>query len=360
MEIGIIGLPMVGKTTLFNLLTHGREETSRFFSGRTDVHVGVARVPDRRLDFLSSLYRPRRTVYPQIQFIDVVGLVRGSSQGAGVGNRFLEAIRNADALLHVVRAFRSEEVPHVEDSLNPARDLSTVQTELLLADLELVEKRLEKISAKKKKDSAVEEEVLLRCREALEREVPLHTLKLSSEEEAYLRGYMLLTQKPMLLVANVDEEQWRQGEYPGKRELVDWAAAHSVPYLEVCGLLELEIDRLEPEDRRAFLQDLGLEETGIDRVARAAYRQLGLISFFTVGEDEVKAWQIPQGTPAREAAGKIHSDMARGFIRAEVVAYVDLERLGSMAKAREGGLLRLEGKEYVVQDGDIITFRFNV
>ncbi|MCL6635080.1 MAG: redox-regulated ATPase YchF [Peptococcaceae bacterium] len=362
LNCGLIGLPMVGKTTIFNLLTGAGAETSNFLTGRAETNVGAARVPDRRVDFLSGLYRPRKTTYAQIQFSDVPGLVRGSSQGKGVGNQFLSAVRNADLLVHVVRAFVNPEVPHVDDSIDPLRDIETVGLELLFADMEIVEKRIERIKGGKKvkKEHALELAIMEKCLAALENEIPIGRLELSEEERLALKNYSFLTEKPLLLAVNTDEGQFRSRTYPGRDELESYAAARGLPVLEICGKIEMEISQLPDEDREVFLADLGVAQSGIDRLARAAYGYLGLISFFTVGEDEVKAWTIRKGTDARRAAGKIHSDFERGFIKAEVVKYSDLESLGSMAKVREKGLFRLEGKEYVVQDGDIINFRFNV
>lgn len=362
MKIGIVGLPTAGKTTLFNLLTNAQTSTSSFFSGKTDANVGVARVPDGRIDRLSEMYKPRKTIYAQIEFTDVPGLVRGASQGEGVGNQFLTAIRPVDALVHVVRAFAHEEVPHVEGSIDPARDIETVNMELLFADLEVIEKRIERLENSKKRTGENEAELVLmrRLKEALESETSLHSLELSDEERALIRSFTFLTEKPLILVMNVDEAQFKAGEYPGKAAVEEWVRNNNVPVIVVCGQIEVEISNLEPGDREGFMEDLGLKETGIERLARAVYDRLGLISFFTVGEDEVKAWTIEKGTNAKKAAGKIHSDIERGFIRAEVVAYRDLAECGSMAKVREKGLFRLEGKEYTVADGDIINFRFNV
>jgi len=362
LTVGIIGLPMVGKTTIFNLLTGAGAHTSNFLTGKADTNVGMAQVPDPRLDFLARLYNPRRTVYAQIQCSDVPGLVRGAAQGAGVGNRFLDGIRKVDLLAHVLRVFANPDVPHVDGSIDPLRDLETVQVELLLADLELVEKRIERIKNGKKisKEAARELPVLEKCLRALENEVPLQQLKLTGDERAVLVNYDFLTAKPVLLVVNTDEKQFREKRYPLQEKLESLASARGLALIEVCGRLEMEIALLEPEERALFLADLGVEELGTARLARAAYTQLGLISFFTVGKDEVRAWTIRRGTNARSAAGKVHSDMERGFIRAEVVKFNDLYALGSMAKVKEKGLARLEGKDYLVEDGDIINFRFNV
>ncbi|SHF38822.1 hypothetical protein SAMN02745218_02129 [Desulfofundulus australicus DSM 11792] len=362
LSFGIVGLPMVGKTTIFNLVTESVAQTSNFMTGKTETNVSMARVRDPRVDFLSGLYRPRRTVYAQIQCSDVPGLVRGASEGRGVGNQFLEGIRGVDLLVHVLRAFVNPDVPHVDGEIDPLRDLETVNLELLLADMELLEKRIGRLKSGKKitKEGARELEVLEKCLAALENEVPLHQVELEEEERALLRNYNFLTEKPVILVVNTDEGQFKSRQYPGREALEEAAADRGLKIIEICGQLEMEISQLSPEDRELFLSDLGVGELGSERLVRTAYEELGLISFFTVGEDEVKAWTIRRGTSARKAAGKIHSDMERGFIRAEVVAFEDLYRLGSMARVKEKGLARLEGKDYVVQDGDIINFRFNV
>jgi len=362
LNCGLIGLPMVGKTTIFNLLTGAGAETSNFLTGKTETNTGVARLPDSRVDFLSGMYKPRKTTYAQIHFSDVPGLVRGSSQGKGVGNQFLNAIRNVDMLAHVVRAFENPDVPHVDDDINPLRDIETIHIELLFADMEIVERRIERIKGGKKvkKENLLELEVLEKCLDALEGERTIGSLDLTGDEKAVLKNYSFLTEKPLLLVINTDEQQFKTQSYPYKKELLSYAAARGLPVLEISGLIEAEISQLPEEDKELFLADLGVAQSGIDRLARAAYDYLGLISFFTVGEDEVKAWTIKRGTDAKRAAGKIHSDIERGFIKAEVVKYTDLKETGSMSKVKEKGLFRLEGKEYIVQDGDVINFRFNV
>ncbi|HWI64319.1 MAG TPA: redox-regulated ATPase YchF [Symbiobacteriaceae bacterium] len=361
MELGIVGLPTVGKTTLFNLLTQANLSTAAFGSAKAEAHTRIARVPDQRIDTLSEIWRPRKTTYAQIKVTEVPGLVQGSSQGMGVGNAFLNAIRQVDALLHVVRAFTNDEVVHSDGSINPMRDIDTVNVELLLSDLQLVENRIERINAgKKKKEQELELALMERLKEALENGLPIQSLSLTDEERALLANYAFLTERPQILVVNLDEEQYKAGDWPGAAAVKAYAAERKIPLLEICARIEMEISQLEPEDRDLFMADLGITESGISRLARAAYDLLGLISFLTVGEDEVRAWTIRRGTTAKEAGGKIHSDIERGFIRAEVVAYNDLMAAGNMAKAREQGHFRLEGKEYIVHDGDIINFRFNV
>lgn len=362
MKIGLTGLPTVGKTTFFNLLTHLDLETSTFSSGKTEAHIGTAKIPDDRIDFLSAIYKPKKTTYATLELIDLPGLVRGSSAGMGMGNQFLEAARKVDALVQIVRAFDNENVVHVEGEVNPLRDIDTINAELLLADLGIIETRIERIEVSKKINSIMREEleVLKKCRDALEEELPIYSLDLTDQEKEHLKTFNFLSVKPMLLVINIDEEQLAGGEYPQKEELYRYSREKGMPIMEICAQVEVEIDRLEEEDKKLFMEETGIGEPGIDRLAKTIYQYFGLISFLTAGEDEVKAWTIKKGTTAHKAAGKIHSDIERGFIRAEVVKYTDLKELGSVQKAKEKGLYRLEGKEYIVQDGDIINFRFNV
>jgi GTP-binding protein YchF len=352
---GIIGLSLVGKTTLFNLLTQSEAETSAF-AGRTKTNVRTAPIPDTRLDYLRVLYHPRKFTPAALEVIDVPGLVRGS------GGAFLAAVREVDALIHVVRAFRSDEVIHVEESLEPVRDLEAINAELLLADMQMVETRLERIATGKKiKGETVTEQATLKiCLQALEEEKPLSEAGLTDEQWASVRSLGFLTVKPMIVVINIDEDQLHAGSYDRQAEVKQYLEAKGIPVLTICVELEGEIVRLEAEERQDYLKEMGIAEPGVDRLARAIYRCLGLISFLTAGEDEVRAWTIKEGTCAKLAAGKIHSDIERGFIRAEVVKYGDLVEAGEMSKVKEKGLAHLEGKEYVVQDGDIINFRFNI
>ena len=359
---GIIGLPMVGKTTVFNLLTGARIQTNNFFSGKTEANIGMARVPDRRIDFLSGLYKPKKTTYAQIELTDVPGLVRGASEGQGIGNAFMDTVRKVDTLIHVVRGFNSSDVEHVEGSVDPMRDVQTVAYELLMADIEFVDKRLTRLKEGKKRTAQTEEEIVLLTRilEHLEAEKPFATLELTAEEQFALVNYTFFTDKPIILVVNLDDEQFKSGDYPGKADLQAYASEHGLPLIEISANTEMEISELGGEDREMFFADLGISEPGIDRIARAAYKVLGLISFFTVGEDEVRAWTIRQGLTAKQAAGKIHSDLERGFIRAELMRCADIETHGSQAKLKEKGLTSLEGKDYIVGDGDILNIRFNV
>jgi hypothetical protein len=339
------------------LLTSAREAPR---SGKSEANVGVSRVPDDRLDRLTELFKPRKHVPATVEFADIAG-VGGVKTGAAA-LLDVAAFRNADALLHVVRMFRDPSVPHPAGSVDPARDVRTMEDELILADLGVVERRLERLERDLKKSHTPElkkeQEILRRCREALEAGTPLRALELSPDDGKRLRGFQFLSAKPLLLVLNLDEEDLpradRAVDVAGVAAFIAGAATRAVP---ICARIELEIAQLEAADAEAFMADLGLKESGLDRVIRASYDLLGYISFFTVGEDENRAWSIPRNTPAQLAAGEIHSDIQRGFIRAEVMRYEHLLARGSIAACREHGELRLEGKEYIVQDGDVINFR---
>lgn len=362
LSCGIIGLPTVGKTTLFNLLTRAGLETAVFMTGKTSTHTQLAIIPDERVDFLTEVFQPKKKTYATLEVTDVPGLVKGSSQGKGLGNDFLAAVQECDALIHVVRAFENDAIPHVEGSLDIIRDLETINLELLFADLQLIEKRVNRINCGKKIDPEQEQELraLEKCQGFLEEEKPLQQAELTVAEKQSLKHIQFLTEKPMILVINVDEKQLVERDYPGRTGVLDYAQERGLPLLEICLQMEVEIQELSSEDQELFLADLNIKEAGVTRLAQVVYHRLGLISFITVGEDEVRAWTISNGLTAKQAAGKVHSDMERGFIRAEVVAFKDFKEWGSLSKVKEKGLSRLEGKEYVVQDGDIINFRFNV
>jgi GTP-binding protein YchF len=358
LHAALIGLPGTGKTTLFQLMTSVRESPR----GKGEVAVGMSRVPDDRLDRLTAMFNPRKRVPATVEFTDIVAASRSAHALVDVAG-----YKNADALVHVVRAFRDGAVPHPAGSVNPARDLRAMEDELLLADLGVAERRLERLDKdlKKARSSDLEQErdLIERCRAALERAEPLRALDLAADDRKRLRGFQFLSAKPLLVVVNVDEADIgdvgagiaRVAERAGLAELLGRTATRAVA---LCAKIELEIADLEPVDAAAFLADLGLHESGLDRVIRTTYDLLGYVSFFTVGEDECRAWSIARGTPAQLAAGEIHSDIQRGFIRAEVVAYDALVSRGSMAACREHGEVRLEGKEYIVRDGDVINFRF--
>lgn len=358
MKIGIVGLTGVGKTTLFNLLTGSISEKGS--QNKLEATIGMAKVPDGRIDFLSKLYKPKKITYPTIEFADIVGLVRGASEGAGFGNQFLNSIRNVDLIVHVIRAFENDDVPHVDGEINPLRDYNTVNFELLLADMALVEKRIDKIknSPKKPKANELEElEILEKLLTGLESEIPIAKMDLGEEERELIKNYNFLSEKPQIIVVNLDEEQIKAEEFDGSTEL---KKSTDSPIITLSAQIEGELRDLPEEDRVVFMEDLGIKEPGIKKLALSAYRKLGFISFFTVGEDEVKGWSIKEGLNAKEAAGKIHSDIERGFIRAEVFHYNNVYNLGTVQKVREAGLFRLEGKDYKVIDGDIVHFRFNV
>jgi len=355
LRAGLVGLPSSGKTTLFQLLTSAREAPRS--SGKVEAHVGISRVPDERLDQLTALFNPKKRVPATVEFADLA-----AGRGDTKSLVDLAAYRNADALLHVVRAFRDPSVPHPQTSIDPVRDARTVEDELILADLGGVERRLERLEKDLKKTPSPElkkeHELLLRSKACLDDGRALRTLGLSGDDLRRLRGFQFLSAKPMLLVVNLDEADVATadtGEFA--RPLQSFLTETRAAAVGACAKIELEIAQLDPADAKAFLADLGLAESGLDRVIRAAYDLLGYISFFTVGEDECRAWSIPRDTPAQEAAGAIHSDIQRGFIRAEVVACDRLLARGSLAACRDHGELRLEGKEYLVLDGDVINFR---
>ena len=346
---------------MFDLLT-GRDSSAASASGKGAANIGTGSVPDERIDFLSALYKPKKTIYAKIELTDVAGFsVSGDGHNSGAA-KFLNDVRPCDALIHVLRAFESASVIHDLESIDPARDLEAVETEMLFADLEVIEKRIGRIKAGKKitKENAEEIALLERCFDWLEKGGTMRDMALSEDERAFIRNYAFLTEKPRLAVVNMDEKQWDSGTYPNQEALSAMCSKLGIPLITLCVETELEISRLPEEDKQIFIEDMGIEQPGIAVLARAVYGLLGLISFLTVGEDEVRAWTIEEGTNARKAAGKVHSDIERGFIRAEVVKYDSIKDLGSMVKVKEKGLFRLEGKEYIVVDGDIINFRFNV
>ena len=358
LRAGLFGFPSSGKTALFQLLTSAREAPRQ--SGKAEANVGVSRVPDERLDRLTALFKPKKHVPATVEFADIAGT--GGAQTGAQALLDLAPFRNADALLHVVRMFRDPSVPHPAGTVDPARDVRAMEDEVILADLGVVERRLERLERDIKKgvnpELAKERDILLRCRAALEGGQPLRALGLSPEDARRLRGFQLLSAKPLLLVLNLDEADLARADdavqLAGLDAFMSGAATRAVP---ICAKIELEIAELEAADREAFMADLGLRESGLDRVIRASYDLLGYISFFTVGEDECRAWSIPRNTTAVIAAGEIHSDISRGFIRAEVVGYDQLLSRGSLAACRDHGELRLEGKDYIVKDGDVINFR---
>jgi len=360
---GIVGLPNVGKSTLFNAITKAGAEAANYPFCTIDPNVGIVEVPDKRYDKLVEMVNPRNAVPAVVEFVDIAGLVKGASQGEGLGNKFLSHIREVDAIVQVVRAFQDENVTHVEGQLNSIRDIEIINTELVLADLDTVARRMErtkKLARGGDKKSVAELVLLERINQALEEEKPVRALGLAEDEKLLIRDLHLLTGKPILYVANVAEDDLPEMENEFVQQVREYAAKEGADVVTVCAKIEAEISELEGEEAQEFLADLGLEESGLNRLIRAAYQLLGLITFFTAGEKEVRCWTIRRGTKAPQAAGVIHSDIERGFIRAEVITYDDLVGLGSFANARNQGALRLEGKEYVMQDGDVVYFRFNV
>ncbi|HHW22346.1 MAG TPA: redox-regulated ATPase YchF [Clostridiaceae bacterium] len=364
MKLGIVGLPNVGKSTLFNAITKAGAESANYPFCTIDPNIGVVAVPDERLDVLAKMYNPKKVTPTSIEFLDIAGLVRGASRGEGLGNKFLSHIREVDAIVHVVRCFDDGDIVHVDGSVDPARDIETINLELIFSDIEAVDKRIEKTKKQMKsgdKKYLAELAILESIKENLEKGLPVRTMKFDPEQLEYVDQLFLLTSKPVLYCANVSEDGISTADQnPYVAKVKEIADAERSEVIVICAKIEEEIAQLEDDEKKMFLEELGLSESGLDKLVKASYKLLGLISFLTAGEQEVRAWTIVKGTKAPQAAGKIHSDFERGFIRAEIVAYDDLARLGSMAAAKEQGLVRSEGKEYVMQDGDVTLFRFNV
>jgi GTP-binding protein YchF len=364
LSTGIVGLPNVGKSTLFNAITRAGAESANYPFCTIEPNVGVVDVPDERLERLAELIRPQRVIPTSFRFVDIAGLVKGASKGEGLGNKFLSHIREVDAIIHVVRCFENQNITHVAGKVDPASDIETINLELVLADLETVERRLERVERQKKsgdKLALVEHDILSRLQTALAEGRPARTVELDSEEKKLIKSLNLLTLKNVLYAANVSEDDLADPfANPHVQTVLKIAESEGAGVVPISAQVEAEIAELEGEERQLFLSELGLERSGLDRLIEAAYRLLGLITYFTAGEKEVRAWTIREGTRAPQAAGVIHSDFERGFIRAEVISYEDLIACGSMTAAKEKGLMRLEGKEYVVRDGDIMTFRFAV
>ena len=363
MKIGIVGLPNVGKSTLFNSITKAGAECANYPFCTIEPNVGVVAVPDERLDVLTKMYNPEKTTHAIVEFVDIAGLVKGASHGEGLGNKFLAHIRETDAIAQVVRCFEDSNIVHVDGNINPIRDIETINLELIFADIETVQKRLEKAKKMLKADKKyqIEIDLLEKISENLEKSIPARNLEYNDEEKEILKDMFLLTSKPVIYIANVSEEQIENVENDENfKRVKEYAKNEKAEVVPICVKIEEELSSIEDEDKKEMLDAIGLKESGLDVLIKKSYDLLGLMSFLTAGEPEVRAWTIKKGTKAPQAAWKIHSDIERGFIRAEIVSYDDLIREGSINSVKEKGLMRSEGKEYVMQDGDVVLFRFNV
>lgn len=361
---GIVGLPNVGKSTLFNAITKKNILAANYPFATIEPNVGEVIVPDKRMEFLDKLYMPASFVPATIEFTDIAGLVSGASQGEGLGNKFLSHIRQTDAIVEVVRCFKDDNIIHVENSVDPIRDIEIINVELILADLEVIENRIARIGKKaimsKDKEGLKELELMNKIKEALEKNIPVRALEFNDDEKMIIKPFNLLTNKPIIYMANISEEDLLSGDNEYVLKVKEYAALENNRVISVCAKIESELSELEEEEKTNFLNELGIEESGLDKLIKETYSLLGLATFFTAGTDEVRAWTFKRGMKAPSCAGIIHTDFERGFIRAEVMSYEDLEKYGTEKAVKEAGKMRLEGKEYLMQDGDICYFRFNV
>ncbi len=364
LKAGIVGLPNVGKSTLFNAITKKNILAANYPFATIEPNVGVVTVPDNRLDVLNEMYQPKSLVPTTFEFTDIAGLVKGASKGEGLGNKFLSHIREVDAIVEVVRCFENAEITHVEGQINPLRDIDIIKVELIMADLEIIENRLNKIGKKadmtKDKDTLLEVNTLKKCQKALEENKCLRNIEFTDDELEVIKSFNLITLKPIIYATNVSEEDASVGDNEYTKLVRDYAAQEQAEVIVMCAKIESELSELEDEEKKAFLQDMGIDSSGLDKLIQATYSLLGLKTFFTAGADEVRAWTFKAGMKAPQCGGIIHTDFEKGFIKAEVMSYEDLEKLKSEKAVKEAGKLRLEGKDYLMQDGDICYFRFNV